>query len=70
MGMGYTEYLRNIRLKQAVFLLDHKLDSIKNISSLSGFSDPLYFSTVFKKEIGISPKDYILKVNNENTGEE
>ena len=69
MGISYTEYLRNIRLKQAVFLLDHKLDSIKNISSLSGFSDPLYFSTVFKKQIGISPKEYIIKVNNESEGE-
>ena len=70
MGVGYTEYLRNIRLKQAVFLLDHKLDSIKNISSLSGFSDPLYFSNVFKKQMGISPKEYIEKVQKENKGEE
>jgi AraC-like DNA-binding protein len=25
---------------------------------LSGFTDPLYFSTVFKKTLGISPTEY------------
>ena len=62
MNVGFTEYLRKLRLKQAIFLLDRGLDSIKNIASLSGFSDPFYFSTVFKKEMGISPKEYIAKI--------
>ena len=61
MGIGYTEYLRNFRIKYAVSLLDHGIDSVKNIAFLSGFSDPLYFSTVFKKVIGISPKEYKAK---------
>ena len=59
MGMGYTEYLRMIRLKNAIALFDHGLDSIKNVALLSGFSDPLYFSSVFKAEVGKSPKEYI-----------
>lgn len=59
MGMGYTEYLRMIRLKNAIALFDHGLDSIKNVALLSGFSDPLYFSSVFKANIGRSPKEYI-----------
>ena len=58
MGVGYTEYLRNIRLKYAISLLNHGIDSVKNIAYLSGFSDPLYFSNVFKKTFGMSPKDY------------
>ncbi|MBQ7039639.1 MAG: AraC family transcriptional regulator [Clostridia bacterium] len=58
MGVSYTEYLRNIRIKYAVSLLDHGIDSVKNIAYLSGFSDPLYFSSVFKKVVGISPKEY------------
>lgn len=58
MGMGYTEYLRTLRLKYAVSLLDHGIDSVKNVAFLSGFSDPLYFSNVFKEHIGISPKEY------------
>ena len=59
MGMGYTEYLQTYRIKYAVSLFGHGLDSIKNVALLSGFSDPLYFSTVFKNKIGVSPKTYI-----------
>ena len=58
MGISYSEYLRNLRLKYAVSLFDHGIESVKNVALLSGFQDPLYFSTVFKKAIGISPKDY------------
>ena len=60
---SYTEYLRCIRMKYAVTLFDNGIDSIKNVALLSGFSDPLYFSAVFKRAMGISPKEYILKNN-------
>ena len=59
MGVGYTEYLRTYRIKYAVSLFEHGIDSVKNVALLSGFTDPLYFSTVFKKHIGSSPKNYI-----------
>jgi len=62
MGTSYTEYLRMLRLKYAVSLLDHGLDSVKNVALLSGFSDPLYFSTVFKQALGVSPKEYVDKL--------
>jgi YesN/AraC family two-component response regulator len=58
MGIPYSEYLRNLRIKYAVSLLDHGIDSVKNVAVLSGFQDPLYFSSVFKKVLGISPKEY------------
>ena len=58
-GVGYSEYLRTVRLKHAVMLFDHGIDSVKNVALLSGFSDPLYFSGVFKKSLGLSPKEYL-----------
>lgn len=58
MNISYSEYLRNIRIKYAVSLFDHGIDSVKNVAYLSGFKDPFYFSSVFKKTIGISPKEY------------
>ena len=58
-GVGYAEYLRTLRIKHAVTLMDFGLQSVKNVALLSGFSDPLYFSSVFKKEMGVSPKEYI-----------
>ncbi len=57
-GVTYSEYLRDLRIKYAVSLFDHGLDSVKNVAALSGFSDPLYFSTVFKNCVGVSPKEY------------
>ncbi len=59
MGVSYVEYLTNLRIKYAISLLDNGIDSVKNVAFLSGFSDPLYFSTVFKKIVGVSPRDYI-----------
>lgn len=60
-NISFSEYLRNIRIKYAVSLFDHGIDSVKNVAYLSGFKDPLYFSTVFKKTIGVSPKEYTEK---------
>ncbi len=57
-GIGYTEYLRDMRLKFAISLMENGVDSIKNVALLSGFSDPLYFSTIFKNKVGITPKAY------------
>ncbi|MBQ7820795.1 MAG: helix-turn-helix transcriptional regulator [Clostridia bacterium] len=59
MNVSYTEYLRTLRIKYAVALFDRGIDSIKNVAFLSGFADPLYFSTVFKKTVGVPPKEYI-----------
>ena len=62
-GMSYSEYLRSVRLNYAVSLFNNGIDSVKNVAILSGFSDPLYFSNVFKKHIGMSPKAYVEKMN-------
>ena len=68
MGMGFSEYLRTTRIKYAISLFDYGLDSVKNVAYLSGYTDPLYFSTVFKKETGVSPKEYKENVaNRKNT---
>jgi two-component system response regulator YesN len=59
MNVSYSEYLRSVRFKYAISLFEHGLNSIKNVSYLCGYSDPLYFSSSFKKEIGVSPKEFI-----------
>ena len=58
MGVSYSDYLCELRIKQAIFLFKHGIDSVKNVALLSGFADPLYFSTVFKKTTGMSPSEY------------
>lgn len=59
MGIGFHQYLRDLRIRNATFLFDHGLDSVKNVSLLCGFEDALYFSRVFKAEMGMSPRDYL-----------
>lgn len=52
-------FLLNIRLNKAKdFMLNSHL-TIKQVSSLIGFEDALYFSRVFKKEVGLSPRQFI-----------
>ena len=58
-GMKFTEYLRSIRIKHAAFLFENGIESVKSVAILSGFSDSLYFSRMFKRETGINPTDYM-----------
>ncbi|MBR6807169.1 MAG: helix-turn-helix transcriptional regulator [Clostridia bacterium] len=61
-GITYTNYLKGLRIRRAVFYMEEGVNSVKNAAFLSGFNDPLYFSKVFTAEIGITPKDFIKKV--------
>jgi len=58
-GIPFTCYLRDLRIRHAVFLMERGVVSVKNIAILSGFGDALYFSKLFKQTMGVSPKSYI-----------
>lgn len=63
-GMGFSEYLNDYRLKEAQkMLLDHPNLSISTISERCGFNSQHYFSQIFRKMTGQSPRDYRLKEN-------
>ena len=50
--------LINYRLSKAQFMLESGNDSISKIAMDCGFSTPYYFSRIFKKRLGVSPKEY------------
>lgn len=58
-GIPFTQYLRDLRIRHAIFLMEQGVVSVKNTAILSGFSDALYFSKIFKVSVGVSPKAYI-----------
>ena len=58
-GITFTAYLREIRMKHALFLMEQGVVSVKNIAILAGFGDALYFSKIFKQQMGVPPKEYI-----------
>jgi len=61
------EFIRDIRMKRAVQLLDQNKVSISDIAYMVGFDSPNYFSKVFKKYYNISPTDYMVKKRNKDS---
>ena len=61
-GVNFSAYLTSVRVERACFLMESGLSSVKNIAFLVGFGDPLYFSKVFKKETGFTPREYVDRV--------
>lgn len=59
MGIGIAEYLNTVRVQNACTLMDQGLVCVSEIAALSGYRDALYFSKVFRKKLGLSPKSYI-----------
>ncbi|WP_037290985.1 response regulator transcription factor [Saccharibacillus sacchari] len=55
---GFSEYLNKIRVAKAEELLRDGGLSISEISGQVGYSDPGYFTKVFKKQTGFSPSQY------------
>jgi signal transduction histidine kinase/ligand-binding sensor domain-containing protein/DNA-binding response OmpR family regulator len=56
-----NEFIKNVRLKKAVQLLESENYSIAEIAYKVGFNDPSYFARTFKKEFGKSPSEYLSK---------
>ena len=65
-----SEFIRRVRLKHAITLLDANNLNISEVAYDCGFSSPAYFSTCFSNFYGMSPKEYIHQkqnpINNQN----
>lgn len=67
MGMTPHAYLTGLRMQMAEKLLCSAQNTEQNISQIAygcGYAEPLYFSRVFKKHFGCSPKNYAQKYRN------
>lgn len=67
-GVTPHNYLMDMRMQTAEKLLLTMYQNEYNISMIAimcGFSEPLYFSRVFKKHFGCSPSNYLNKKNNQ-----
>lgn len=61
-GVSPQQYLINFRLQKAKELIGHTSLNIKQIASLAGFDNQLYFSRIFKKYENISPSGYMKRI--------
>lgn len=57
-GLSPVEFIRHIRLAKAAELLSTGQYRVNEVSYMVGFSKPSYFSSLFKKQFGVLPKDY------------
>lgn len=57
-GKTCLNYLTDIRMEKAILLLDGTEEKTYIISEKVGYSEPNYFSYVFKKKYGMAPSKY------------
>ena len=59
LGCSFSEYLSRYRINKAIEILKKEKIPLKKVADLVGYNDYAHFSKVFKKQIGMSPKEYI-----------
>lgn len=58
MGQTFSEYLEAYRLERAKQLLKNTQMKVYEIASAVGYTDPKYFTKVFKQQEGKTPQEY------------
>lgn len=57
-GATPAQYILSLRISNAQSLLESTTYNITEIASIVGYDNPLYFSRLFKKHCGVSPKEF------------
>ena len=62
-GKSITEYINEMRINEAIKIMESENLTITDIAQLVGFNDVNYFTKVFKKVFGMTPSKYRNSVN-------
>lgn len=57
-GTNFMHFLTNLRLDHACRLLNDRNLTVKEISYMTGYRDPNYFSRLFRARLKLSPSEY------------
>jgi len=63
MNLAFADYVNHTRIKESQYLLQTTNHSILDIAVSVGFNNQNYFTTIFKKTTGITPKQYRMRSN-------
>jgi AraC family transcriptional regulator of arabinose operon len=61
MGMPPMRYLEQLRINRACRLLELSQAKIESVARQVGFANPFYFTLRFKRQLGVSPRQYRLQ---------
>ena len=59
LNCSFTDYINDVRIHKAIEMLERG-DSIKDVSGSVGYNNLNYFYRIFKKKMGVTPKEYIM----------
>jgi two-component system response regulator YesN len=62
-GQTFSDYLNYYRIKMACTIMQESDTKIYEIANMVGFKDQRYFSVIFKKLVGLTPKEFRDKLN-------
>lgn len=57
-GTSFIDYLTHVRMQKAMLLMSDPSVRLYEVSERVGYSNQHYFSTAFKKVVGVSPAEY------------
>ena len=57
-GLSPVDFIREIRIKRAVQLIDSGEYNFSQVAYMTGFNDPKYFGKCFKRQMGMTPSEY------------
>lgn len=60
-GLSPKKYITKLKMDYAVEMLSSQMFSVNSIAEALGYENVYYFSRAFKKEMGISPTEYMNK---------
>jgi YesN/AraC family two-component response regulator len=61
-GKSITQFKNELLIEKAITKLKNEAVNISEVSDDLGFSNPFYFSRVFKKVTGVSPTTYLNEI--------
>lgn len=64
--VNFSTYLNEFRIQKARSMMENPRINIKDVGTACGYSDPNYFSRVFKRITGQTPTEYRLSLMDKN----